>query len=256
MVRTVIAGNWKMNKTIGEAVAFASDLRNALADKPELPEIIIAPPFTALHAVSAVINGTAISLAAQNIHEADKGAFTGEISGGMLREAGCSFAIIGHSERRILFGEKNERLNRKLVAALGAGLNPVFCIGETLREREENRMEEVIGQQLKEGLNNLDDGDISRILIAYEPVWAIGTGRTATPLQAQEMHRFIRNWIAARYGKELSEETVILYGGSVTPQNIALLVSQPDINGALVGGASLDVESFVRIIEFKSNQGV
>lgn len=256
MVRTVIAGNWKMNKTIVEAVAFAADLRNALADKPGLPEIIIAPPFTALHAVSAVINETAISLAAQNIHEADKGAFTGEISGGMLREAGCSFAIIGHSERRILFGEKNERLNRKLVAALGAGLNPVFCIGETLREREENQMEEVIEQQLKEGLNNLDDSDISRILIAYEPVWAIGTGRTATPLQAQEMHRFIRNWIAARYGKGLSEETVILYGGSVTPQNIALLVSQPDINGALVGGASLDVESFVRIIEFKSNQGV
>ncbi|MHB8828754.1 MAG: triose-phosphate isomerase [Syntrophales bacterium] len=256
MVRTVIAGNWKMNKTIVEAVAFASELSKALADKPELPEIIIAPPFTALHAVSAVINGTPISLAAQNIHEADKGAFTGEISGGMLREAGCNFAIIGHSERRILFGEKNERLNRKLVAALGAGLNPIFCIGETLREREENRMEEVIGQQLKEGLNNLDDSDISRILIAYEPVWAIGTGKTATPLQAQEMHRFIRNWITARYGKELSEETVILYGGSVTPQNIALLVSQPDINGALVGGASLDVESFVRIIEFKSNQGV
>ena len=256
MVRTVIAGNWKMNKTIGEAVAFASNLREVLADRHDLPEIIISPPFTALHAVSAVISGSAISLAAQNIHEADKGAFTGEISGGMLREAGCNLVIIGHSERRVLFGEKNERINKKLFAALGAGLNPIFCIGETLREREENRMKEVIGEQLKEGLNNLNDNDIERILIAYEPVWAIGTGKTATPAQAQEMHLFIRNWIAGRYGKELSEETVILYGGSVTPQNIALLMSQPDINGALVGGASLDVGSFVRIAEYKSNQGV
>ncbi|MCK9362458.1 MAG: triose-phosphate isomerase [Syntrophales bacterium] len=256
MARTVIAGNWKMNKTIGEAVAFAADLCKALADKPDLPEIIIAPPFTALQAVSAVISGSSISLAAQNIHEADKGAFTGEISGGMLREAGCRFVIIGHSERRILFGEENERLNKKLVAALGAGLNPIFCIGESLQNREENRMEEVIGEQLKEGLNNLDDNDIRRILIAYEPVWAIGTGKTAAPSQAQEMHRFIRNWIAGRHSKELSEETVILYGGSVTPQNVALLMSQPDINGALVGGASLDVESFVRIVEYKSNQGV
>jgi len=256
VARTVIAGNWKMNKTIGEAVAFAAALRKALADKPDLPEIVIAPPFTALHAVSAVISGSAICLAAQNMHEAEKGAFTGEISGVMLREAGCSSVIIGHSERRTFFGEKNQSINKKLFAALRTGLNPIFCIGETLQEREENRMEEVIGAQLKEGLNNLDDSDIRRILIAYEPVWAIGTGKTATPAQAQEMHRFIRNWIAGGHSKELSEETVILYGGSVTPQNIALLMSQPDINGALVGGASLDVESFVRIVEYKSTQGV
>ncbi len=256
MGRTVIAGNWNMNKNIVEAVAFASDLRAALAGRSDLPEIIIAPPFTALQAVFAVIGDSAISLAAQNVHEGEKGAFTGEISGGMVREAGCSYVIIGHSERRTLFGEKNERINKKLVAALAAGLNPIFCIGETLQEREEKRMEEVIGGQLKEGLNNLDDNDIRRVLIAYEPGWAIGTGKTATPLQAQEMHRFIRDWIAGKYGEKLAEEIIILYGGSVTPQNIALLMSQQDINGALVGGASLDVKSFASIVEYKSNQGV
>ena len=217
MARTVIAGNWKMNKTIGEAVAFAAALRKALADKPDLPEIVIAPPFTALHAVSAVISGSAICLAAQNMHEAEKGAFTGEISGVMLREAGCSSVIIGHSERRTFFGETNERLNKKLSSALGTGLNPIFCIGETLQEREENRMEEVIGAQLKEGLNNLDDSDIRRILIAYEPVWAIGTGRTATPAQAQEIHAFIRQVVDDMMGDHLSAGLQILYGGTVNP---------------------------------------
>jgi triosephosphate isomerase len=256
VARTVIAGNWKMHKTIGEAVEFVSNLRETLADQADLPEIIVAPPFTALHAVSAVISGSSIALAAQNIHEADKGAFTGEISGFMAKEAGCSHVIIGHSERRTLFGETNERISRKLATALAAGLNPIFCVGETLPEREENRIEEVIEKQLKEGLNNLDDSDISRILVAYEPVWAIGTGKTASPAQAQEVHGFIRSWTAGKYGKDAAEETVILYGGSVTPQNISLLMSQPDINGALVGGASLQVESFVEIVKYKSNQGV
>lgn len=256
MAHTVIAGNWKMNKTVAEAVDFAQRLREALAKRADLPEIIIAPPFTALHAVSAVLRGSAISLAAQDIHEADKGAFTGEISGGMIREAGCGYVIIGHSERRTLFGEKNERINKKLFAALAAGLHPIFCIGETLQEREENQMEKVIERQMKEGLNNLNDDDIRHILVAYEPVWAIGTGKTATPSQAQEAHLFIRDLLAARYGEGLSKNTVILYGGSVTPQNIGALMSQPDINGALVGGASLDVVSFVQIIEYKLTQGV
>ena len=245
-----------MNKTIGEAIAFVSLLRETLAGQADLPEIIVAPPFTALHAVSAAIGDSAIALAAQNIHEADKGAFTGEISGLMAKEAGCSHVIIGHSERRTLFGETNERINRKLATALAAGLKVIFCIGETLPEREEDKIEEVIEKQLKEGLNNLDDGDISRILVAYEPVWAIGTGKTASPAQAQEVHNFIRNWLTGKYGKDAAEKAVILYGGSVTPQNISALMSEPDINGALVGGASLQVESFVEIVKYKSNQGV
>ena len=256
MAHTVIAGNWKMNKTAAEAVDFARRLREALTNRADLPGIIIAPPFTALHAVSAVLRGSAISLAAQNIHEADKGAFTGEVSGGMIREAGCEYVIIGHSERRTLFAEKDERINKKLSAALAAGLRPIFCIGETLQEREENRMEKVVERQMKEGLSNLSDDDIKQILFAYEPVWAIGTGKTATPSQAQEVHLFIRNWLAGRCSAGLAKETSILYGGSVTPQNIGALMSQPDINGALVGGASLDVGSFVRIIEYKLTQGV
>ncbi len=256
MARTVIAGNWKMNKTIAEAVGFAHRLREALANRADLPEIIIAPPFTALQAVSVVLRGSSISLAAQNIHEADKGAFTGEISCGMIRETGCDYVIVGHSERRTLFGEKNERINKKLSAALSAGLHPIFCIGETLQEREENQMEKVIERQMKEGLSNLNDDDIKQILVAYEPVWAIGTGKTATPSQAQEAHLFIRDLLAVSYGEGLSKNTVVLYGGSVTPQNIGALMSQPDINGALVGGASLDVGSFVQLIEYKLNQGV
>jgi triosephosphate isomerase len=251
MVKDVIAGNWKMNRTIGEAVALASSLRDALAGRNNLPEIIIAPPFTALHAVSMAIGESSIAVAAQNIYEAPKGAFTGEISGEMVREAGCSHVIIGHSERRGIFGESNERINKKLFAALAAGLRPIFCIGETLQEREENRIEEVIGSQLKEGLNNFSKDDIKYALVAYEPVWAIGTGKTASPSQAQEVHLFIRNWMTGKYGKEISDEMAIIYGGSVTPQNVGSLMSEPDINGALVGGASLDAESFIRIIEYK-----
>jgi triosephosphate isomerase len=197
------------------------------------------------------IGESSIAVAAQNIYEAPKGAFTGEISGEMVREAGCSHVIIGHSERRGIFGESNERINKKLFAALAAGLMPIFCIGETLQEREENRIEEVIGSQLKEGLNNFSKDDIGRALVAYEPVWAIGTGKTASPSQAQEVHLFIRNWMTGKYGKEISDEIAIIYGGSVTPQNVGSLMSEPDINGALVGGASLDAESFIRIIEYK-----
>jgi triosephosphate isomerase len=255
MVRPVIAGNWKMNKTVAEAIDFASRLRDALAGSPKT-EVIIAPPFTALHAVAEVLRGSSVRLAAQNLHEAEKGAFTGEISGGMLREVGCAYVIIGHSERRTLFGEKDERINLKLRAALSADLKPVFCIGETLQEREEGRMQNVVERQLKEGLNNLTAGDISRFLVAYEPVWAIGTGRTATPAQAEEVHFLIREWLAGRYGSEKAAEIAILYGGSVTPKNIVDLMRQPNINGALVGGASLDVASFVQLVEYQSNQGV
>ena len=245
----IVAGNWKMNKTVAESVAFAVRLRAAY-DTPPGPEVIIAPPFTALQAVAEAIRGSFIALCAQNLHEAEKGAYTGEISSGMLREAGCSCVIIGHSERRTLFGEGNDRINRKLQTALAAGLKPIFCIGESLRQREEDATETVIAHQLKEGLNNLTADDIKHCAIAYEPVWAIGTGKTASPGQAEEVHRFIREWIARRYGPESGAELAILYGGSVTPKNIAELMAQPDINGALVGGASLDVDSFIQLVGY------
>ena len=255
MVRPVIAGNWKMNKTVAEAIDFVSRLVNALTVPPGV-EVIIAPPFTALHAAAECLKGSPVHLAAQNLHEAEKGAFTGEISGQMIREAGCTHVIVGHSERRTLFGEGDERINRKLRAAFSADLKPILCIGETLKEREGGRMQNVVERQLKEGLNNLTADDISRLLIAYEPVWAIGTGRTATPAQAQEVHRFIREWIAGRYGGERAAETAVLYGGSVTPKNIVDLMRQPDINGALVGGASLDVGSFVQLVGYQTIQEV
>ena len=250
MIRPVIAGNWKMNKTIAEAVDVASRLRDDLEAPPDR-EVIIAPPFTALQAVAETLRGSAIRLAAQNLHEAEKGAYTGEISGGMLSEAGCQYVIVGHSERRTLFGEGNETVNRKLRAAIAAGLKPIFCLGETLREREEDRTKAVIERQLKEGLNNLTAGDIERTLFAYEPVWAIGTGRTASPEQAGDVHRFIREWIAGGYGRERAEALAVLYGGSVTPKNIAELMLQQDINGALVGGAALDAASFLQIVRYE-----
>jgi triosephosphate isomerase len=249
MIRPVIAGNWKMNKTIAEAVDFAARLRDRLESLPDR-EVIIAPPFTALKSVADILRGSRIGLAAQTLHEAEKGAYTGEISAGMLRDAGCSCVLVGHSERRTLFGEGNEAVNRKLRAALTGGLNPIFCVGETLQERESEKTRDVIERQLKEGLNNLSADDIGRCLIAYEPVWAIGTGRTASPAQAQEVHRFIREWIAAGYGKT-ADGLAILYGGSVTPKNISELMAEPDINGALVGGASLEVSSFVQIIAYE-----
>ena len=247
MIRRVIAANWKMNKTVAESVAFAARLRAAY-DIPPGPEVIIAPPFTALQAVAEAVRGSFISLCAQNLHEAEKGAYTGEISAGMLLDAGCTCVIVGHSERRTLFGEGNDRINRKLRTALAAGLKPIFCISESLREREEGATETVIAHQLKEGLNNLTADDIGRLVIAYEPVWAIGTGKTASPEQAGKVHRFIREWIARRYGPESAAGLAILYGGSVTPENIAGLMAQPDINGGLIGGASLDVDSFIRMI--------
>jgi triosephosphate isomerase len=249
MARPVIAGNWKMNKTIAEAVAFAAGLRAACSSAPER-EVIIAPPFTALQAVAEAIRGSFIHLAAQNLHDAEKGAFTGEISAGMLREAGCAWVIVGHSERRVLFGEGDALINRKLRTAITTGLKPIFCIGESLREREEDKTETVIERQLKEGLNNFTGDDIATCVIAYEPVWAIGTGKTASPAQAEEVHRFIRTWAAGRFGQKQADALPILYGGSVTPKNIADLMAQPDINGALVGGASLDIDSFVRIIGY------
>ena len=247
MIRPIIAGNWKMNKGIAETVAFVHALRAAFATPPER-EVVIAPSFTALPAAAEALQGSFIQLAAQNLHEAEKGAYTGEISGAMLREAGCTHVIVGHSERRTLFSESDARTHRKLRTALATGLKPIFCIGESLQQREDKETPAVIERQLKEGLNNFTAGDIGLCVIAYEPVWAIGTGKTASPEQAEEVHRFIREWISQQYGKVCAAQLAILYGGSVTPDNAAELMAQPNINGALVGGASLDVDFFVRII--------
>jgi triosephosphate isomerase len=248
VIRPVIAGNWKMNKTVPEAVAFVTRLLAVYSGGAPHREVIIAPPFTALSAVAEVVRGSFVRLAAQNMHEAEKGAYTGEISGSMLCSAGCTYVICGHSERRTLFGEGDALVNRKLRAAIGAGLKPIFCVGESLGQREASQTQNVIASQLKEGLNNVTAHDIGNCLIAYEPIWAIGTGQTASPEQAGDVHRFIREWISRRYGLEGAEMPAILYGGSVTAKNIAELIAQPEVNGVLVGGASLECDSFVQII--------
>jgi triosephosphate isomerase len=245
-----IAGNWKMNKTVGEALDLIRELKTALSGVKGV-EVAVAPPFTALHAVHKELEGSSIRLAAQNLYWEEKGAFTGEISPLMLKEVGCQYVIIGHSERRQFFGESDETVNRRIKAAFAQGLRVIFCIGETLREREETKTFIVIERQVSGGLKGLGDKDLKSMTIAYEPVWAIGTGKTATPEQAEEVHRFIREKMKKLYSQEISEEIRIQYGGSVTPENIKGLMSQPDIDGALVGGASLKAESFSKIVRFK-----
>ncbi|MBW2543917.1 MAG: triose-phosphate isomerase [Deltaproteobacteria bacterium] len=248
MINPIIAANWKMHKTIPEAVKFAKQLKKEFPEPGDV-DIVVAPPFTALRPVMEVLKDSPIHISAQNMHWEEKGAYTGEISTAMLVDAGCEFVIIGHSERRTLFGETDGMLNRKIRAALKSGLKPIFCIGETLEDRESGTAFEVIQKQIKEGLNNITSDDIKQIAFAYEPVWAIGTGKTATPLQAQEAHRFIRETIATDLGYAHASKTVIIYGGSVNPENTGSLMDQPDINGALVGGAGLDFESFAGIIK-------
>jgi triosephosphate isomerase len=249
MVRPFIAGNWKMNKTIREAVDFTNQLKNLIAGLDDR-DVIISPPFTALYPVAEALKGSQIHLSAQNLSDKAEGAYTGEVSARMLADAGCVYVIIGHSERRTLYGEKDAVINAKIKIALAAGLKPIFCIGETLDEREENRTFNIIERQIKEGLNNLITDDIRRLVIAYEPVWAIGTGKTATPEQAQEVHANIRHLMENAYGKNIATDVPIIYGGSVNPKNIAILMAERDIDGALVGGASLEIESFIRIIKF------
>ncbi|MDD5711560.1 MAG: triose-phosphate isomerase [Smithellaceae bacterium] len=250
MIRTLIAGNWKMYKTIPEAVDFAERLKEELSTLPEGRDVAIAPTFTALHAVSGIIGGSLIKLCAQNLHEAAEGAFTGEISAAMICDAGCSHVIIGHSERRTLFGETDASVNRKMQSALAAGLKPIMCIGETLEQRECGETFSVIERQVKAGLHDLGAGDMAVVTIAYEPVWAIGTGKTATPEQAQEIHAFVRGIVTAVYGSDVAATLPIIYGGSVNPGNISAIMAQPDVNGALVGGASLDVDKFVKIVRY------
>ena len=249
MRRPFIAGNWKMHKTIRESVDFTRRLVNECAGLTDR-RVVIAPPFTALHSVAEVLKGSGIHLAAQNLHDKPAGAYTGEVSARMLVDACCEYVIVGHSERRALFGETDDVINRKLKAAISFGLRPIFCVGETLKERETGQTFSVVARQIKEGLNKFTADDINPVIIAYEPVWAIGTGRTATPEQAQEVHAYIRDVMGKTYGENISANIVILYGGSVNPDNIDGLMVQSDIDGVLVGGASLDIESFVRIIKY------
>ena len=246
-----IAANWKMYKTVGEAVDFVRELTEKI-DSLEDREVVIAPPFTALYVLKELMNKSWISLAGQNCHWEEKGAYTGEISPVMLKDVGCSYTIVGHSERRQYFGERDKDINNKLKALIKIGIRPIFCIGEKLEERESGNTFEVVKTQLNGGLEGLDPVDIGKVVIAYEPVWAIGTGKTATPSQAQEVHEFIREHLAMLTNKNIANDIRILYGGSVKPNNVDSLMSEPDIDGALVGGASLEVDSFLRIIRFES----
>lgn len=247
----LMAGNWKMNLKLDEAVALVKTLVEHAARLDDV-EVMVAPPFTSIHAVRNSAAGSRVLLAGQNMHWEKGGAFTGEVSGSMLLEAGCSHVILGHSERRTLFGENDEVVNRKVRAADSVGLVPILCIGETLEERDEERTFDVITAQLDGSLAGFGpEKKLPKdIVIAYEPVWAIGTGRTATPGQAQEVHRFIRDWLARSFDVQTADSTRILYGGSVKPSNVNDLMAQPDIDGALVGGASLTPEEFVPIIRF------
>ncbi len=249
MRKPVIAGNWKLFKTNSEAVELVSGLIPLVKDNRDV-EIIVAPVFTSLTSVSKTIAGSNVLLSGQDCYWEEEGAFTGEVSPKLLRDAGCSHVIIGHSERRQYFGETDETVNKKIKAALKAGLTVIFCIGETLAERESGKTFDVLKRQVIGGLAGISGEELQAVIIAYEPVWAIGTGKTATDDQAQEAHAFIRSLVAEHFGKVTSNEIRILYGGSVKPENIKGLMTQPDIDGALVGGASLKTESFGAIVNY------
>ena len=247
MRKPFIAGNWKMFKTVHDATVYVKELRSLVKDV-EWATVVVAPPFTAVHAAAEASRNSNVAIAAQNLYWEREGAFTGEVSAGMIKESGAEYVIIGHSERRTLFGETDATVNRKILAAIGADLTPIVCIGETLEQRERNETMEVIDRQIKGSLDSLKGEQGAELVLAYEPVWAIGTGRTATPAQAGEVHTHIRSRLRQWFGAEAADLCVVLYGGSVKPDNIADLMSQPDIDGALVGGASLDVRAFYDIV--------
>jgi triosephosphate isomerase len=254
MRKPLIAGNWKMYKTIPEAMEFIQAFKPKVVSATHT-EIVLAPPFTAIKAVADRAEGSNIGVAAQDIaSEAGPGAFTGEVSAAMVKDAGARYAIIGHSERRQYYGETDDSVNQKARQALSAGLLPIVCVGERIEERDAGRAEEVVGRQLRGGLLNLTVAEASLIIIAYEPVWAIGTGRTATPETAEQMHSFIRSRIQEIFGETVAEGVRILYGGSVKPDNIAALMNEADIDGALVGGASLEADTFAGIVNFKEDR--
>ncbi len=246
MRRLLIAGNWKMNQTVPEALQLVRELKEKI-EGVEDRDILVCPPFTALYPVGKELEGSSIALGAQNMFYEEKGAFTGEISPIMLKDIGCSYVILGHSERRHIFGETDELINKKVISAVKHDLIPILCVGETLQEREEGRTENIVGRQVREGLKGVNSE--AEFVIAYEPVWAIGTGKSATPEMAQEVHKFIREILKELFGEEKAKAVRILYGGSVKPKNAKDLLEMPDIDGALVGGASLKADSFVQIVK-------
>ena len=246
MRKPIIAGNWKMHLTLQEAAALVSQLKGSC--QGDAVDVVVCPPFTALASISRLLDGSQIGLGAQDLFWEAQGAFTGEISPLMLRDAGCRFVIIGHSERRWQFGETDETVHRKLIAALAQQLIPIVCIGETLAEREGGRTFDVLTRQLTGAFTDCEQRDCSSIILAYEPVWAIGTGKNATPDQAQEAHAFIRRWVTQRCGADVGASLRIQYGGSVNAANAASLLQQPDVDGALVGGASLKADAFAAIV--------
>lgn len=248
MRKKVIAGNWKMDNDLHGTVSLISDLKKELNGKNVEAEVIICPPFTSLETASTLLKDSTIKLGAQNMYFEESGAFTGEVSVSMLKSVGCEYVILGHSERRTIFSESDQVINKKIKTAIKHGLKPIFCIGETLEEREKGITFKVVETQVQNGLKDLSESDLSNLIIAYEPVWAIGTGRNATPQQAQEVHQFIRGLISKLYSSNFARQLVIQYGGSVKADNAKELLSQLDIDGALVGGACLKADSFIKII--------
>jgi len=246
----IMAANWKLHKTVAEAQQFVEALKSG-TDRLEGVEVVVAAPFTALYVMSKVLQDTSIHLAAQDVFWETHGAYTGEISAPMLVDVGCSHVIIGHSERRQYFGETDDTVQRKVQAALAAGLRSIVCIGETLEQRQAGETFRLIETQIRSGLAGCDADQASHLVLAYEPIWAIGTGVTATPAEAQEAHRQIRHLLAEMWGEAVAQEIRIQYGGSVRPENVAALMAEADIDGALVGGASLEVESFIGILRYR-----
>ena len=250
-----IAGNWKMFKTVHETTVYVKELRGLIKDVNDVT-VVVAPPFTAVHAAAEAARNSNVAVSAQNMYWEKEGAFTGETSAGMIKEAGAEYVIIGHSERRTLFGETDVTVNRKVMAVIAADLTPIVCIGETLDQRERNETMDVLDRQIKGGLDGLSGDRVAALVMAYEPVWAIGTGRTATPTQAGEAHAHIRSRLRQWFGGTAADGCLLLYGGSVKPDNIRDLMAQADVDGALVGGASLDVRSFYDIIVKSRPAGV
>ncbi|MDR1997144.1 MAG: triose-phosphate isomerase [Candidatus Margulisbacteria bacterium] len=248
MRKPIMAGNWKLNKTPNETIVFVEEIKPLLAGVDDV-EIVICPPFTSINVATYLTKNTNIKVGAQNLYWEKSGAFTGEVSGEMLKELGCDYVIIGHSERRQYFGETDRTVNKKILSAFAAGLIPIVCVGETLQERAAGRIEQVISTQIREGLKGLNAREHGKIIIAYEPVWAIGTGQTATPEQANAAHMLIRKLLTEILG-EAAQAVRIQYGGSVKPDNVKELLAQPDIDGALIGGAALKADSFEKLVKF------
>jgi triosephosphate isomerase len=249
-VRTkVIAGNWKMNKNVRQTEELISAIKKGMDFELKNVKVIVCPPATSLETAGRLLGGTSIGLGAQNMYHEDEGAFTGEVSPGMLKSVGCQYVILGHSERRQYFKETDEFINKKVKKALASGLIPIVCVGETLEEREKNVTNDVVTKQVKGVLSGVSSADVEKVILAYEPVWAIGTGRTATPAQAEEVHALIRALLGTLYGQSVADRIVVQYGGSVKPENASELLSQSDIDGALVGGACLKADSFIPIIK-------